>query len=215
MTEKEQVGADRLGRLYIMGALALSLVILFVSLCRATLEIVASENDRNVLRQNPIQLEISGESEEEVEEVTYNLPETGLLPTNPFYGFKRLRDFLWTSFSSGPVNKSKTALLIADKKIAESRRLFSDSQTNASFETSLEAIDSLKYSEAQANLIKDNEEEAKKQLKQIYIAGKVYGEIIKAFGTGFDIDHTKYQKVVNEINSFNEEQEKAKENWLY
>lgn len=200
--------------IYPIAAFVLGLTVMFVSLSRATLEITAAENNQDKLRLNPIALTINY-SDGTTEPTTYKLPEIGMLPNNPFYGFKRVRDFLWITFSSGNDGKSKVALLIADKKIAESRELLKENQNTPALDASQEAVDKLKYSGDLAAKVKDTDPQYKSLHKQIYVAGLVYKEIIDAYADTFDLDMAKYQKIVNSLDDFNASQEQEKENWSY
>lgn len=117
----------------IMAFLALS--ILFVSISRASLEIATSIDNRETLRKIPI----------ECGDFIYKLPHARTLPTSKIYFLKRFRDWLWLNFTSEAKGKSEVALFIADKKMAEALRLFELGENKIALETSLEAVNKLKY----------------------------------------------------------------------
>jgi hypothetical protein len=54
---------------------------------------------------------------------SYMLPYPGILPDNPLYKIKLLRDKIWIAITKDPVKKSRLYLLFADKKIAAAKAL--------------------------------------------------------------------------------------------
>ncbi len=102
--------------LYTVLAILGGIVILFLSVTRAGFELMAKDNNENKLRNNLIEFTYLDDNGEK-QEYDYLLPTTSTLPNNPFYGFKKVRDFLWLRFSQGEINKCKTAFLLADKKM--------------------------------------------------------------------------------------------------
>lgn len=59
----------------------------------------------------------------EIFNVQYDLPYTGILPDNPLYFLKALRDNLINLFITDPVRKSKYDLLMADKRLGGAQAL--------------------------------------------------------------------------------------------
>lgn len=53
----------------------------------------------------------------------YTLPYPGILPDNPFYKIKVLRDKIWLSLIYDPAKKAHLYLLFADKKLAAAKLL--------------------------------------------------------------------------------------------
>lgn len=53
----------------------------------------------------------------------YMLPYPGILPDNPLYKIKVLRDKIWIAITQDPVKKARLYLLFADKKIAMAKAL--------------------------------------------------------------------------------------------
>ena len=94
----------------------ISLLVLAVSVARAGWEIWAKNNNQETQANNLIQF-TAVFSDGETAPETYKLPEIGLLPDQMFYGLKKIRDYLWLSFSKGDA-KIKMALLLGDKSMA-------------------------------------------------------------------------------------------------
>src|SRR3990167_3132956 len=100
--------------LYAMMALGLSGWVLLVSLSRMSLTVLAEQSSYESARNTPIALNTLEDNTTQI----YKLPTASMLPTNPIYAFKVLRDWLWVNFSLGFIKKSEISLLIADKKMA-------------------------------------------------------------------------------------------------
>ena len=160
--------------------LMLGLVILYISISRATLEMMIKDEKENSLRKLPITAEIINR-EGKVEKINYKFPETRTLPSSPFYFIKEIRDSFWINFTTDPINKSRILLLMADKKMEEVR-LMSNSRANKQIiiRTVIEAIDKLKL--AGEELKKEDLNKIENQQIQIQInqAVYVYKEIIKS-----------------------------------
>jgi hypothetical protein len=178
--------------------LVFAFIILFISLSRAGLEIAAKQQGQY------------GVVPVDFIDSTYKLPPVDTLPTSPFYGFKRLRDYLWLTFSSGPVKKSQIALLLSDKKMAEAIALFNNDQSEMGLDAGSEAVDKLKYAD---RLIVNSKKEdiLKKQIEaQIIQTGGAYAEIMTSINKTFGLDEAKYQKIITDLNKLNEEKQKEK-----
>jgi hypothetical protein len=63
------------------------------------------------------------------QESTYQLPFPGILPGNPFYFFKPLRDHIVGFLITDPVKKTQFDLLMADKRLSAGQALMSRGQT--------------------------------------------------------------------------------------
>jgi hypothetical protein len=100
----------------------LAVIILYISLTRAGLELVNRDEKSDNLRNVPI-LYLEKDKNGELKEYSYKLPETKTLPDNPFYFIKKLRDELWIKFTNNPLDKARITLLIADKRIEDARKL--------------------------------------------------------------------------------------------
>lgn len=178
--------------------LVFAFMILFISLSRAGLEIAAKQQGQY------------GVVPVDFIDSIYKLPPVDTLPTSPFYGFKRLRDYLWLTFSNGPVKKSQIALLLSDKKMAEAIALFNNDQSEIGLNAGIEAVDKLKYAD---KLIANYEKEDifKEQMEiQIFQTGNAYKEIMTSINNTFGLDEAKYQQIITDLNKLNEEKQKEK-----
>ena len=71
----------------------------------------------------------------EAKEIAYTLPHAGILPDNPLYPFKRMRDSFWVFFTRDNVEKAEVLLLIYDKKIVMAQALAEKGKWELALET--------------------------------------------------------------------------------
>ncbi len=195
---------------YSLSALVIGLAVLFVSVSRAGVEILAQENNDIRVRIEPIELTIY-HKDGTTEPVVYRVPEVNTLSNNPFYGFKKLRDYLWLMFSQGNLNKAKVSLLLADKKISEAIELIKNNNTKLALEAGSEALDKLKYADTQLNQVDDSELEKKDVFNMMYHAGYAYKEVMVSMENEFEIDKEKLNQIIEELDQFNEQKKQEKE----
>lgn len=186
-------------------ALCFGGLILFVSIARAGLEIMAQGNNTDKVRVNLVNFVITND-DGSTEPVSYKLPEINMLPTSSFYGFKYIRDWLWINLSRTPLEKSKVLLLVADKKIAESSALFIDNLPNQAMDAATEALVKLKYAQRETNNIKKNTDEVKQLNLQIVRAGLAYKEILQGARNTFEVDINMYNNLISDLDAWNESQ---------
>ncbi len=167
--------------------LLLAVLILFISLVRATLSqvrgsLTPTSYKNTLLTLNIAQINASdAPSDEQV--VNYNLPSPGILPTNPFYGFKRIRDYFWILFTRESIARGKLELMMADKKLSEANALIPDGKVRHGYES---LDDSLRYLDESYTSVKsavDKPEERNQLLLQIRNAGIAYEQIINNMGS--------------------------------
>ncbi len=184
MTPKNtKTWSDGLGVMVGILFLVLAMVILFVSFARASLqsvkEKIGSTGYRNVL----LTLKPSIFTDENIDlRENYNLPNSGMLPNSPFYGFKKIRDELWLVFTVDMTSKSKLLALLADKKISEAVTLTRNNQMNFGMEAASEGVDRLEKAYKVSLDSKDKVEENKQVRTQLIRSGKAYWMIISQFG---------------------------------
>ncbi len=176
--------------------------ILMVSLARAGVEIMTKNGSLETMGKKEITV-IKGNKL-----VVYKLPETGILPNNPLYLFKRVRDHLWLVFSYG-INKSKIALLLADKKAAEFGRLATQENIDWALESGNEAVDKLEYAYYLSENLNISDVAKKLLLNQIYEAGYAYKQVFVLSGDKFNNNLESYKQLLNRINEWNKKQEKS------
>jgi hypothetical protein len=191
----------------------LGMAILFISVARAGLEILAKDDSNGVLKNDEINYLVAFEDGETAPGI-YKLPETGMLPDNAFYGMRKVRDWLWLTFSTGE-NKLKLAILLTDKGMAEAKELIIKEKYDIAIETGNEAMDKLEYADKLVNGFKVPDEKIKQIHYQIFWAGFAYKEIFKDLSNAFNIDREKYTKLVTRINDWNKEQEKNRFAWNF
>lgn len=179
--------------IYIIGAIGLGVVILFVSLARAGFSTFAVD-DCDKLRVLPIEFKIDDEI------CSYKLPGVGTLSSSPIYRLKRMRDRLWEGFDNNPVKKAEIMLFMADKKMAEVIELSKQGQNELALDRCIEAVNKLKYADGLLNEVKDRENGVDELDNQIYRAGLAYREIIEA----------SCKPLINDIDNWNENYKKNK-----
>lgn len=192
--------------------LLVSLLVLFLSLARVSLQITAVEDQEGNLRRDPIEISFS-RPDGQIEKAEYKLPEVNTLPTHPFYGFKKIRDWLWLKFTANKVDQTRLILLFADKKISESRQLFNNNNPSYALDSAKEAISLLQQSQSSFDQIvisPDNRLQLKELYRQIFLAGLAYHQVLQSKSTTFDIDTSRYQGIINSLDDWNQIQ---KTNW--
>jgi hypothetical protein len=172
--------------------------IMLVSISRATLEIMTKDEKEGRLRIEPVVIQ---------NKTIYKLPQTNMLPDNVFYGLKEVRDWLWHKFSFGGEKEVKTMLILADKRIAESRALAKIGKQDLAFEAGMEAINKLKYANGLAWELKDQPTAQKQLIIQVRDATLAYREIILEIGQLGKADDKKYILLLQQIDDFKKEQE--------
>lgn len=80
----------------------------------------------------------------EAKEVDYDLPHAGMLPDNPLYSLKKVRDSFWLFFTRDNLEKADLLLLFSDKKIVMAQAMAEKGKWEL-------ALESARNSEADAN----------------------------------------------------------------
>lgn len=201
---------DKSNIAYIFFVVMASLLILILSVARASLQISAQENDGDLVRVQNVQLTVFN-IDGSTEPVNYKLPNVGMLPNNPFYAFKALRDWLWINMSRSSLDKSKITLLVADKKIMEARILFKDNAPGPALEAANEALSKLGNVVSEIAKVEGNVDEVNQIKVQIRNAGLAYKEIATEGKDSFSMDTDKYNKLITDLDNWNESQAKKEE----
>jgi len=199
-----------IGRVFVV---LIGLAILFVSVARAGLSLMAQDGDMDQLRNEEVKFLVTFD-DGETASGTYKLPQAGMLPSNVFYGFKKVRDYIWMSLSGGE-EKVRLSVLMADKKIAEFQKLTEKGERGMAVESGNEAIDKLEYANGLVMGTKNADAQSKQIRKQILWAGLAYGEIFHRNEKEFQIDSEKYTKLLTRIDGWNKQQEKNRFTWNY
>mgnify|MGYP001565892224 CR=1 FL=1 len=193
-----------MNKIYTLAVLLLGIVIVFVSLTRASLEMIAQGDKEGVLRGDTLEVEIEKANGEKIKEI-YRLPQIKMLPTNIFYGFKEIRDYLWVRFSQNNYDKAKMALLLADKKLAESIALDKKGSARKALESGEKAVEKLEYAWTILGEERDNKTNDLRGI--IHRAVSIYGLVIKKMDKE-GVDKNKYEEIENKIKTFKEKGEK-------
>jgi hypothetical protein len=181
-------------------------LILVLSLARAGLSILAVENQADGLRVKPIKFAVD-KGKGQMEWYSYKIPNSGMRRDSWLYWIKDIRDDLWLALADEPNDKVKLTLLMADKKIAETEELIKSGKTDLALESGREALDKLKYSKQIASLaIEQNNLD-----ERIFQAGYAYKMILGAAKPSQGEGREKYNKLIEELDKWNEEQRKEKE----
>ena len=189
---------------YAFFAVILAWVVLFVSLSRMSLTVLANQNGCELSKNRLIALTdtANGSAIDE----TYKLPEVTTLPNSPFYGLKIIRDYFWLTFSTNPAEKGKIVVFLADKKMAEMYELIKIQQNTAAIDAAEGALEKLNYGEKIIKEIKGNPE-ARVELRQnMTKAGLAYRHMAESLKTLFDLDQTKYSDLLKGLDDYNQKQ---------
>ena len=191
--------------------LTVGVMVLAISLARTSLDILAQEINNDKIGNNPLSFVINyGDGETEVG--NYKLPEVATLPINPMYGLKKVRDYFWLLLSRG-IDKTKLALLMADKKTEETRQLWQMNKNDEALTAGNEAMDKLEYANQLVSTSGGNGNQIKQVAKQIYMAGFAYNEVFKLGNNAFDMDNQKYQQLIKRNEEWNKTQKENRWNW--
>lgn len=169
--------------------------ILFLSLVRATLPTTMEKIKENEYRSVLLALKpvYADDNIETSVGSNYNLPDAGLLPSNPFYGFKAMRDWLWLKLTMDPAAKAKLLQHNADKKMSEAVALIADSKTKDAYMAIDESFSFLEQTKSVIDTIdKKQADKAKQQKLQLIRAGQAYEKIISGFSVS--VTNSEYDK---------------------
>jgi hypothetical protein len=191
------------------GILLFGLLILVVSLARAGLTI-AQENTEEI-KKNEVWFVMTDKFGNR-ESKSYKLPEVRVLPSSMFYGFKRIRDYLWLSFSSG-MDKPKIAILMADKKVTEYQKLVDEGNNQLAVEAGIEAVDKLKYVDELISTINPQNDQTREIHQQVLRGGLAYKEIFVHEKANFELVEGGYSNLISTIDEWNKEQEDRRFEW--
>lgn len=191
--------------------LILGVAVVFLSIVRASYDVMAKDLlEENIGGEDSIMI-VKLKSGETVP-VEYKLADPGMLPTSPFYGFKKIRDWLWLNISGG--NKLKVSILLANKKIAEAEKLWKNGDWREAIECGNEVVDKLKYAEELTNNPNISPDVAKSEKKEIFMAAMTSSKILEMGKDVFEIDQVKYKELVDKTNQFNEAQKEKSWEWM-
>lgn len=191
---------------YGLFAVAMAWLILFVSLSRLSLSVLAKEGGCDSAKQQLIAYTVVTSTDSNKDEV-YTLPNVSMLPSNIFYGFKSIRDYFWLLFSVDNLAKSKITLFIGDKNMAEMYELIEIQQPNHALESAIRGKNRLIETGNLLEQVTNNIEEKTKVENDLTKAGKAYRQMVESLKPLFDLDQSKYSELIKDLDDWNQKQE--------
>lgn len=170
-------------RLAVVGsftAVVFGLVILVASL-------LAAVNPMSVYPQSPI----PSPTPTPAVIVKYYLPYPGILPDNPLYKIKALRDRIVLFFTSGEENKAVKELLYADKRIRAAEELVDGGKATLGVSTASKAEKYLESSVNRAKKLSNDGKDVKSLLGTLSDATAKHLEVLQGLQTKTDANEQK------------------------
>jgi hypothetical protein len=186
--------------------LGLAGIILLVSMARASLSLTLKKEKEDALRKVPVRL-LKEREDGSVTVDVYMLPTVRTLPHNVFYGVKRIRDLMWIGFCQERDEKISLAMLLADKKIAETQILFVNGQADWAMKAAEDGINLLERAKKLWSELDDQAEEKMVIKIKIKTAGLVYEKILKRAEGAVDVNQAEYERIIKRLQKINEEEE--------
>jgi hypothetical protein len=118
---------------------------------------------------------------EKVPEVNYQIPyQGGVLPDNPLWGLKAMRDRVWYLVTSSPLKKAELALLFSDKRLAASKSLLELKKTDIAISTLTKGEKYLELSVNQENLARSQGFDTSAFLSKLAVASLKHRQVIES-----------------------------------
>lgn len=151
-----------------LAAVFFALLILFVSLVE-TSSIKYAFGARDIASPHP----------SPIVDVTYSLPHPGeILPGNPLWKAKALRDKISLEFAGDSTNKSKFELHLADKRLAAGWELWQEGNTSEALST-LNKAEKYLFTSYTTLMDKSNHNEDREVLRQLSYSSLKHREILE------------------------------------
>ena len=146
-------------------------------------------------------IEMFGSGEVEKQEVDYYLPYPGMLPDNPFYWVKMMRDRMQLWLSPSPLKKAEKLLLYADKRLGAGYSLIDGGKESLGITTLTKGE---KYLErAKSSTLKIEGEDGFKE--KLGKATRKHSEVLKMIKTKVGDEEKKIVDRMIEMNSQKQE----------
>lgn len=110
--------------------------------------------------------------------VEYDLPYPGLLPDNPLYYLKAIRDNILKFIISDPLKKSEFDLLQADKRLVSAQALFSKGKKELSITTLSKSGNYFDDAISNVQKAKKQGEEVRQLINKLLISSQKHQEVI-------------------------------------
>ncbi len=111
--------------------------------------------------------------------VQYDLPYPGILPDNPLYFLKVVRDNLLGLFITDPLKKASYDLLMANKRLVSARGLIDEGKTDLAITTLSKSGNYFDQAISKAYEAKNQGEDANPVLSNLITAAKKHQEVIE------------------------------------
>lgn len=183
--------------------LFLGVTLLVGSIVKVSRDEIRRDNTGESLRVVPITFNIEQIDGSEILG-EYKIPAAGMLPNNPWYGLKIIRNLMWERMSDGETEKTKIKLLIADKTLSEGIVLWKNGQERKGWETIREASEMLFGAVSQFKTIELEEEERLQLRFGLTEALGAYKEVIGSCRGSMEIEEEEIEKLINELEWWNE-----------
>ena len=132
-------------------------------------------------------------------DVQYTLPYPGILPDNPLYLLKAIRDNLINLFITDPLKKSDYDLLMADKRLGASQMLLAKGKDDLAITTLSKAGNYFDEAISLANQAKNQGENASPILSRLLTASLKHQEVIYQMEKSAKKGTTRYSLGLLEI----------------
>lgn len=110
--------------------------------------------------------------------VSYELPYPGILPDNPLYFIKALRDNLFNLLISDPIKKAEYNLLMADKRLASGKMLIDKKNYQLAITTISKSANYLERAISLTVKAKQEGKNTKELLDKLFVASQKHQQII-------------------------------------
>lgn len=112
--------------------------------------------------------------------INYQFPDAGtVLPDNPLWGLKALRDKIWYSITPSPLKKAELALLFSDKRLVSAQILFENKKPNIAISTLTKGEKYLEAAMMDAQIAKSQGYDTSAFLNTLALASLKHREVVE------------------------------------
>jgi hypothetical protein len=116
----------------------------------------------------------------EVSEINYQLPVAGtVLPDNPLWMIKALRDKIWYLISPSPLRKAELALLFSDKRLVSAQTLLTEGKPDIAISTLTKGEKYLEISADEEKIARSQNYDTSEFLTKLATASLKHRELIE------------------------------------
>lgn len=112
--------------------------------------------------------------------INYYLPYPGILPDNPFYKIKMLRDQIWLLLTTDPVKKAELLLLFADKRVGAGEVLIRGNKVSLGISTLIKGEKYFERAMAEVNKAKGKGAKVERISAKLKSAPLKYEEVLSS-----------------------------------